>query len=399
MAVQARLDIDNVAFVLSGTTHMKEGETIVQDAGRIIDLEPKTVMAKVAGTANWYPLQEVNPAATPATLLTGACGDPVAFQAIADGEFSIPVDGVDIELTGLDFGDISTPLDTPAVLTCDANGSLLAAWQAVTGAAVGEFACTVNGVLHEWFGFDFAGIAALADIPAIINAQTVPDGLRCLYDAGTNVFSFVTTLTGQTATLTFLDIPAIPVGTDISGVTGNLFLNGDAAPAAIVPGVGGIPGITIADILNVAAAGRFQVEFDGTACTFISPTTGQQSTIGELATVAVPAGTDISGVGFLNGDAGTGAVTDSTGFGQDNVPAGIYVGEAIDAADIAAGAISDCPILVGGTATINSSEIVLENGLALTDIIVPQHRTIGEALAAIGLTPEDTIDIASYENP
>lgn len=397
MTVQTRLDIDNVNLVMSGDTYVREDETISRIIGRAVPLVHNTVMAR-NGT-QWLPLQVVNPPAVPATLQCGAAGDPVAFQAVADGAFLIPVDGVDIELTGVDFTNISTPLDTPAVLTCGVNGSLIAAWQAVTGAVVGEFACTVNGVLHEWFGFDFAGIAALADIPAIINAQTVPDGLRCLYDVGTNTFSFVTTLTGQTATLGFLAIPGVPVGTDISGVTGNLFLNGDAAPAVIVQGTGGIAGVDIGTILTAAAAGRFGVVYDGTDVLFTSPTTGQTSTMAELETIAVPAGTDISGALYLNGRAGVGVVGVATGMDDINVPAGIYIGEDITAAALAAAIVPNCPILVGGTATINSTEIVLEGGLTLATAIPSMHKTITDVLLSIGLTPESCIDIASHENP
>jgi len=400
MAVQARLDIDNVAFILSGDTLVREDETISRIIGRVLPIEPKTVMAK-NGT-QWLPLDDIDPVPAPATCQTAAFGtDMVGFQAVNNAEFSIPVDGHDIEIVGLDLGDISTPLDTPAVLTCGVNGSVICAWQAVTGGNVGEFAATVNGVLHEWFGFDFAGIAALADIEAIINAQTVPDGLRCLYDVGTNTFSFVTTLTGQTATLAFLAIPAIPVGTDISGVTGNLFLNGDAAPAVIVQGAGGIAGTSLEDMINAAAAGRFTVTRDPAASNqmvFISPTTGQGSDIGPLGPLAVPVGTDISGAGFLNGLAAAATLTPATGFDDVNLPAGIYVGDEILAATVAAADVTNCPILVGGNATINSGEIVLEGALTLATVIPTMHKTIEDVLLGLGLTPEDTIDIASHEN-
>jgi len=404
MAVQARRNVDNAAFLLSGELQVKEAETIAQDAGRGIPLAPKTLMSKVPLTGEWYPTQDVNPPATPATCTTAAFGtDMVGFQAVADAEFSIPVDGVDIEIVGLDLGDISTPLDTPAVLTCDTDGSLIAAWQAVTGAAVGDFAVTVAGVAMEFAGFDFAGIAALADIPAIINAQTVPAGLRCIYDVGADVFTFVTTLTGQTATLTFLDeVAGGTAGTDISGSTGNLFLNGDAAPAAIVQGTGGIAGTSLEDMINAAAAGRFTVTRDpahADRMVFISPTTGQGSAIGPLGPIAVPAGTPIEVAGFLNGEVGTAVLVAATGFTSANVPSGVYIGDEILAATLIAGNVANCPILVGGTATINEDQIVLENALDLDDEIVPMHKTIREVLTEKGLTPESVILIAGYENP
>jgi hypothetical protein len=403
MAVQSRLDIDNEAFVLAGYPKMLEDAVIAQDAGRATPLAPKTVMAADNATGEWSPLEVINPPATPATCTTGALGTDLAgFQAVVDGEFSIPVDGVDIELATLNFSVISTPIDTPAVLTCDTNGSLLAAWQAVTGVFVGDFAVTVNGVAMEFAGFDFAGIVALADIPAIINAQTVPAGLRCLYDVGTDVFSFVSTLTGQTATLTFLDeVAAGTAGTDISGSTGNLFLNGDAAPAGFVNGTGGIYGVTIADVINAAAAGRFTVLHDALADTmiFVSPTTGTGSAIGPLEPLAVPVGTPIEVAGFLNGEVGTAVLAAATGFESINIPAGIYIGDEILAATIVAGNVPNCPIMVAGPVTLNDSQIVLEGGLAMTDEITAMRKVIRIALADRGLVVKHTTLIHGYENP
>jgi hypothetical protein len=402
MTVQTRLDIDNVNLVVSGSTLVREDETISQIIGRATALLAKTVMAK--NGAEWLPLQQVIPAAAPATCTTAAFGtDTVGFQAVGAAEFSIPVDGTTIEIVGLDLGDIATPLDTPAVLTCDTNGDLIAAWQAVTGAVVGDLRCVVNGVAHEWFGFDFAGIAALADIPAIINAQTVPDGLRFLYDVGGNIFSCVSTLTGQTATLGFLDeVLGGTHGTDISGSTGHGYLNGDGAPAAIVNGTGGIAGTSLEDMINAAAGGRFTVTRDPAAANqmvFISPTTGQGSAIGPLDHLAVPAGTDISVAGFLNGRAAAATLVAATGMDDINVPAGIYIGEDITAAALAAAHVHNCPILVAGPATINSTELVFEGGLTLTTAIPTLHKTIEDVLLGLGLTPEACIDIAGHENP
>ena len=61
MSVQARVDIDNRPFILSGEAFNREPETIKQDAGRAIDLTPLTLMGRS---------QVVVGAITP-TLITG----------------------------------------------------------------------------------------------------------------------------------------------------------------------------------------------------------------------------------------------------------------------------------------------------------------------------------------
>jgi hypothetical protein len=386
MAVQARLDVDNTPFVLSGNTLVREAETISRIIGRADPIEPKTVMAR-NGT-QWLPLDDVNPAATPALLTCGALGATLAaFQAVTDGEFSVTVDGVDLELAGIDFSDIDAPTDTPSTLTCGANGGVIGAYTAVNNAA---FNITVSGVAHDIGPVDLTGATTFADVKDQLDVACAPYGIRCLYDETADVFSFVTIKTGRLAVLAGLAAPA--AGTDISGAA---FLNGLAAVA--VAGTGGI-GATIQSVLSAAAAGRFDVELDAenNRMLFLSTTTGQTSAITVLGPLAVPVGTDISGAGFLNGVAGV--VTAATGFDDINIPAGIYVGDQILAATVAAADVDNCPILVGGNATINSGQIVLEGALTLASVIVPQHRTVFDALNAIGLTPEDVINISEYEN-
>jgi hypothetical protein len=392
MPVQARRNIDNAAFLLSGDLLVREAETIAQDAGRAIPLAPKTVMAKTPGANTWVALDEINPAEAPAFLTCGARGSTLEqFQAVVDGEFSVDVDGVTIELAGLDFSDIDAPGDTSATLTCGANGGIIGAYTAVNNAA---FNITVGGVASDVGPVDLTGCTTFADVKDALDAACAVFGVRCLYDETADTFSFVSVKTGRLATLAGLAAPA--AGTDIHGAG---FLNGAAAVA--VDGTGGI-GATIESVINAAAAGRFRVEYDAAndLDIFISPKTGQASTMTLLATVAVPAGTDISGAGantFLNGDVAPAAVTPATGFSQANIPTGIYIGDEILAATIVAGNVTNCPIIVGGTATINSDQIVLEGGLALTDIIVHEHKTIREVLTDKGMAPESVILIAGYE--
>lgn len=53
MTVQTRLDNVNLPFIRSGSTFVKEAETVVQDAGRTTDMAKNTVMAYDPATQKW----------------------------------------------------------------------------------------------------------------------------------------------------------------------------------------------------------------------------------------------------------------------------------------------------------------------------------------------------------
>ena len=85
------------------------------------------------------------------------------------------------------------------------------------------------------------------------------------------------------------------------------------------------------------------------------------------------------------------------------IPQGIYVGDAIAEADIQAGNVVNCPILVGGQVTIDGDQLVIENSKSLNTVIAaaansPVRKTVRDWLADKGLFIESTEDIASYEN-
>jgi len=520
MGVQASRNINNQAFFQSGNANVKEAETIAQDAGRVAVLASKTVMAKNPTTGKWVPLTDVDPTSAPAKMVTGAIGSEATFQPVTDGEFAITVDGVAMNITGLnfsgieaptatgascvcgafgstltamqaitdgafaitvdgvalaisglDFSDIDAPSDTAGTMLCGANGSNLAAYQAVNDAA---FTFTVNGTVRAITGLDFTGATAWADVAHIIDAAIAQYGVRCEYDETADVFEFVTVNRGRNATISVLSAPG--AGTDISGVAGpGSFLNGATGTGTATAGTGGLgEGVTIADVINDVARGRvrceldaaagtyvflsprrgaistitalsapgagtdisgagylngltgtatltqgtgdtgddrniadvinekaegrFEVLFDGTNLTFISPTTGLESAITVLSAVAGGAGTDISGASYLNGLTGTGTVTASTGFDGANIPAGIYVGDEIAAATLVAGDVSNCPIVVGGNVTVNRDQLVFENSLTLASVVVPLRKRIEDVLAEIGIFAEYAVDIDSYEN-
>lgn len=76
--------------------------------------------------------------------------------------------------------------------------------------------------------------------------------------------------------------------------------------------------------------------------------------------------------------------------------AGIYLGASITAAAIVAAAIEDNQIIVGDC-FIDENQLVLENSVALTDIL-QSGLTVAEELAQLGIRPQSTVDISAQEN-
>jgi hypothetical protein len=94
---------------------------------------------------------------------------------------------------------------------------------------------------------------------------------------------------------------------------------------------------------------------------------------------------------------------DLTQTNGESVPRGIYVGDDIAAADLAAGDIEDIPIMVGGCCTLNDQLVVFDDDtLDANSIVNPTNieaRTVREALMeSSGMYLEETINITEYEN-
>lgn len=108
---------------------------------------------------------------------------------------------------------------------------------------------------------------------------------------------------------------------------------------------------------------------------------------------------------FAQGDLFTIAATASgkwTPFDEDavsgaEIPAGIYLGADIAAATLVAGDVTDIPILVGGSCTVDADQLTIE-GTATLDSVLANGKTIRGTLYEIGIFAEDTIDIDGYEN-
>ena len=109
---------------------------------------------------------------------------------------------------------------------------------------------------------------------------------------------------------------------------------------------------------------------------------------------------------FIVGDKFTLAVTNPNAWVPFNpaacdgsqVPAGIYTGDTIPAAIIAAGAVTSCPIVVGGEGSeFDYSLMTVENSASVATVL-PGGRTVRECLYLLGLFSMDTIDIDYFEN-
>lgn len=59
MTVQNRVDQKNFPFFLSGSTFVKDNETILTDGARATVLKFGTVMAQIAASRKWVPLTDV----------------------------------------------------------------------------------------------------------------------------------------------------------------------------------------------------------------------------------------------------------------------------------------------------------------------------------------------------
>ena len=80
---------------------------------------------------------------------------------------------------------------------------------------------------------------------------------------------------------------------------------------------------------------------------------------------------------------------------------GVYVGDNIAAATIAAGAVPGLAILTGGACTIDQNQLVIENSKTLDTVVgattVEAHR-VEDDLNEVGIFVEDTEDIDEFEN-
>lgn len=393
MASQARVNVDTRPFVLETMQAKREDDaTLLQDAGRSAVLAQYTLMAKIAASQKWTPLTDVTPTLTGANMVCGAIGGSlVDFAALSDGEFSIDIDGVTIDIEDLDFTGLDTAQDTPGFYTCGANGANIGAWNAITD---GAFKVTVNELEISLTGLDFSTAATLNDVADTIN-YAAQGRFTVVYDGKLDIYQIESDTTGETSTVAAPVAPA--AGTDISAAG---FLNGAAAGSATA-GTGGEDLMeNIAEIINGAALGRFFCAFNGDAFVFTSPEFGTDSIVTVLSAVSGGGGTDISGAGFLNGLTSIGTPTAGAGGTGSDLPQGIYMGDDIAAATLVAGDVVDAPILIFG-AVVDEGKLVLENSLDLDDVVGAGDvgtKTIRDILRGISIIPRTTRTTSLPEN-
>lgn len=89
----------------------------------------------------------------------------------------------------------------------------------------------------------------------------------------------------------------------------------------------------------------------------------------------------------------------------ESVPQGIYLGDDIAAADLVDDNIADCPILVGGSVTVDEQLIVWDQDTQNADSVInaaaanPYDVVTAEAcLRRFGIFIETTVDISQHEN-
>jgi len=132
--------------------------------------------------------------------------------------------------------------DNPAYLLGGSGATaVLGTWTAV---ADGEFAATIDGVAREFAGIDFSGALSMDDVAGLIQTavRTVTAATETV-TWGTDHFVITSSSTDPAVTaVSVLATVAAPAGTDISGLGGTAFMDGDTGngiPYGVPAGVTG----------------------------------------------------------------------------------------------------------------------------------------------------------------
>ncbi len=87
-----------------------------------------------------------------------------------------------------------------------------------------------------------------------------------------------------------------------------------------------------------------------------------------------------------------------------SVPQGIFLGDAVPAADLVAGDVVGQSILVGGALTYDTEQLVIENSKTLATVVKATTavdntivKTVGDLLEDKGMFAEATVEIAGFE--
>ena len=351
------------------------------------------------------------PGDTPGSYLCGTNGAIIAagWDAITDGAGTFPINGVNVVLAAMDFTDCLTFWDVAATITHHAAGRFVCTYdgnanvfqivspstgETSTVAALSAGAAGTDITAAGYLNGTVAGAATAGtggegthqSVPQIINAALAGKGY-CSQSGDALVI--VSRTAGETSSVSVLT--AGTSGTDISGA---LLMNGLSGTGTPTAGTGGEALFeSIVDILNAALHGEAFASFDGDAIIFTSPSKGLPASAITVLTAGV-SGTDISGAAYLNGLTAVGTVTAATGEESTSIPIGIFVGEAITAADLVAGDVTDQAVAeYGDPATFDVDKLILENSLDIDDIVVGTGQSIRQHLTNIGLIASSTDEI------
>ena len=79
-------------------------------------------------------------------------------------------------------------------------------------------------------------------------------------------------------------------------------------------------------------------------------------------------------------------------------PHGIYVGDDIPAADLVAGDIEDCAILIGGCCTVDADMVVYDGNAIDEDTAIFGFFAVWAILSSYGIFIETGVAISGFEN-
>ena len=89
---------------------------------------------------------------------------------------------------------------------------------------------------------------------------------------------------------------------------------------------------------------------------------------------------------------------DPTAVNGAEFPRGVLMVDNVTAAALVAGDVTDQTILIGGACTVDSDQLIFDDGTSTLDTVLRDGSTVRDALDAIGIFDENTVDIAGYEN-
>lgn len=245
-------------------------------------------------------------------ILTGggsATSVIATWNAVSDGEFTITINGTEIEVTGLDFSEASdlnavaaiiqvgirTETGSTETVVWDTDHFIITASKSVTVASAvsggagtdisgagattfmdcetgvgtpttgwrnvddGEFAITIEGVTYDVTGLDFSNVTDMDDVAAVIQA-----GIRAETGAletvvwSTNKF-IITSIT----TITVASAVSEGTGTDISGAGGTTYMDAETGVGTASAGANKLIGLIS---LNKDTKALFNVYGDRLRC-------------------------------------------------------------------------------------------------------------------------------------